>query len=117
MSYGPEHWHCQIGHVKPHGNIALFPNTVAPELPVNRQPEDGVIDLLQDLLDKALRGELRAVAAAYVKVGDYTSFAWSQGIQATHQLGASISDLAFAYAAARSRIADEHAANPGTTDE
>lgn len=118
MSYGPEHWHCRIGYIKPRGNIALFPNVVAPELPVDGQPADNIIEMLQRLLARAMSGELRAVACAYVKRADGTSWNWTQapGGYTTHQLSAAIGDLAFGYAHARAKCADEGTQMPGNNE-
>ncbi len=102
--------------MKPKGNVHLFPSTVAPDLSVDRQPDDGVIKLLQGLLARALTGELRAVGAAYVKLGNFTSYEWAQSGSSIHQLGASIGDLAFAFARARAKCADDGEAMPGANE-
>lgn len=116
MPDGSEHCHCRIGRVTPKGNIVLFPGTPAPELPVNLQPEASIVELLEGLLARARTGELRAVAAAYVKTGDYTSFNWALGILSTHQLCAAISDLGYAYSASRDKAATEVETVPGDNE-
>lgn len=69
--------HCRIGKIKPRGNIVLFPGTTAPELPVNRQPNEPTITLLRDALRKAERGEIIGAATVLVLPEGGTVHNWA----------------------------------------
>lgn len=97
--YGPAHWHCQIGFVKRRENIYTFPGTVAPELPISKQPNDAVILYLQNLLERAKTGELQAVGIAQALYDGTTRTSWRGGDQwACSLLGGALFLLAVDYA-------------------
>lgn len=78
MSVDP---HCRIRKIKPRGNVQLFPGTVAPELPARKQPNEIVIDMLETLLDRARRGDVQGLAAAWINGDGSTASNWAGGQQ------------------------------------
>lgn len=69
--------HCRIGRVKPHGNIRLFPGTRVPDLSVNAQPNNDVIEFVEGLLKRARSGEIQGVAATWIYGDAVTGHNWA----------------------------------------
>lgn len=80
------------------GDVRALPGVSAPNRPRNEQPVENVIEVLQELLDEAKTGTIRAVAYAIVSSAERTSYGWVQGRgQTAHEQTAAISELAFAW--------------------
>ncbi len=64
--FGAEHWHCQIKRVRPRGNVFLMPGVTAPDMEARKQPCGPVIGILNNVVAQALKGEVQAVAIAWI---------------------------------------------------
>lgn len=76
-------------------NIVPFPGVADFEAPRDAQPQKDVIDTLANALERAKKGELQAVALAFVEPGDFTNYEWSMSpaSRSTHTLVVAASDL------------------------
>lgn len=66
------------------------------------EPDEKCVGLLQSVLADALKGEVRAIAVAYVGRGDMVGSAWEE-TDKNHQLSAAIADLFYRNCAQRLR--------------
>lgn len=70
--------HCRIGRVRPRDKrVALFPGVRAIDAPLHRQPNTELVDNLRRMLARAERGEVTAMAAAWVYADGATGSGWS----------------------------------------
>jgi len=72
-----------------------------------RAPVAAVVEMLEETLERARKGELRAIAIASVEAGDLTDYEWARGPdESAHSLAAAMADLAHDYYADRRQIRD-----------
>jgi hypothetical protein len=78
--------------------VLRLPGAARPDLPCGAEPVAPVVTLLEQMLDEARRGEIRAFAAAVVKPYSRAHHAWASGDEPTrHDLTAAIAYLQHAY--------------------
>jgi hypothetical protein len=83
-------------------DVKAFPGVTRSDLVAAAQPSPIVIQFLKDLLYEAERGEIQAIAVAYVRPDDVVGEGWQQSQASTsHQLFAAIHDLAQSFAKRR----------------
>ena len=61
------------------------------------EPDQLVVELLEDLLARAKTGEVQGLAAAYIVFGGTTASSWEASGGSTHTLGFAISTLQHRY--------------------
>lgn len=82
-------------------NVVAMPGISAPDRTAGEQPQDHVVELLEDLLSEARSGKIQTIAIALVRPGEFVSHAWTSGGPHAHSLYAAIGDLSFAYSRKR----------------
>lgn len=73
--------------------IKSFPGVPDITRPSGAQPQPRVIAFLQDLLDRAQRGDIQAVAATFVMPDQTVADGWRLGPNTTHQIVAGVTYL------------------------
>lgn len=98
-------------------DIVALPGVSKPDVPAARQPDDQVIMCLEEALDRARRGEIRAVAIAEAGPGDFTNYNWSFAeVGMWHLMTAAIMDLQFEFARSRSEYRHGLRTDPTTSE-
>lgn len=76
------------------GKVKLFPGTSDHAVALDQQPQADVIAFIEDLLARAKRGEIQAIAIAVVDPGKHTGDGWRCAVSASmHDLMASVTYL------------------------
>lgn len=57
-------------------NVVAMPGVSKPDEPVGAQPVAEVVKVLEDLLDLARTGNLRAIAFSYIRSNERPSYGW-----------------------------------------
>lgn len=81
--------------------ITAFPGVTRTDLPKGAQPCQEVIEFLEGILEKAKRGEIQAIAIAYVRPDDVTGQAYSHNGKLGHTMTAAVCDLFYRICAVR----------------
>lgn len=82
-------------------NVRAFPGVTDAARPQDAQPDPEIIAFCEDLVERAKRGDIRAIAVAMVKPGRLTADGWRrtyQGADCCHELMAAITYLQHRFA-------------------
>jgi len=74
-------------------NVRTFPGVANPQAAVDLQPQANVIAKLEQLLERAKAGQIRAIAFTFVKPGGWLCDGWEDDSGTVHLLMAGISYL------------------------
>lgn len=88
------------------GVVVSFPGITEHHAARDAQPQKEVVEMLVSALERAKRGEIQALAIAYIEPGEFTNYEWVMptSARATHMLPAAASDLLYELSAERLRV-------------
>lgn len=93
--------------------IVALPGVTKMDAPWDEQPQEQVIELLEEALAEARSGKIQSIGLALVCRGQRTTYRWSISVGCSHSLFAAIGDMFFNFGRSRSDIIHDPAPLPG----